>query len=91
MFSYALTLLDNHNLLEIWDFDRHPQLQILNGKIFIQLNRKLCLDKIDRLLTMVGQQDVVDDKDVSRINNGDQVACKSSSSSAPSSSPVVVC
>jgi len=69
-------LLDNENLLDIWDVDVHPNLTIKNGIIFFHLNRKLCLYKIYDFRKAVGMDGRVDDADISPTNNGDQVACK---------------
>lgn len=72
---YALFLLDNENLLDIWDLETHPNLTIKKGIIFFHLNRKLCLYKIYDFKTDVGMDGRVDDSDISPTNNGDQVAC----------------
>jgi len=69
-------MLDNENLLDIWDVDTHPNLTIRNGIIFFHLNRKLCLYKIYDFRKAVGMDGRVDDADISPTNNGDQVACK---------------
>lgn len=77
MIRYALFVLDNQNLQEIWDWKVHPNLTIIQGVVFFNQNRKLCLDKIYELVDRVGiKRDQVDDLDISRINNGDQAACK---------------
>ena len=74
---YALVLLDNENLLDLWDLETHPNLTIKNGIIFFHQNRKLCLYKIYDFRKAVGMDGRVDDADISPKNNGDQVACKS--------------
>jgi len=74
---YALFLLDNENLLDIWDLETHRNLTIRSGIIFFHLNRKLCLYKIYDFRKAVGMEGRVDDADISPTNNGDQVACKS--------------
>jgi len=73
---YALFLLDNENLLDIWNLETHRNLTIRNGVIFFHLNRKLCLYKIYDFRRAVGMDGKVDDADISPTNNGDQVACK---------------
>jgi len=73
---YALFLLDNENLLDLWDLEAHPNLTIRNGIIFFHLNRKLCLYKIYNFRRAIGMDGRVDDADISPTNNGDQVACK---------------
>ncbi len=73
---YALFVLDNQNLQDIWDFKTHPNLTILRGTVFFHQNHKLCLHKINELVRHVGLEGKVDDVDISKLNNGDQVACK---------------
>jgi len=73
---YALYLLDNENLLDIWDLETHRNLTIRNGIIFFHLNRKLCLYKIYDFRRAVGMDGQVGEPDISSTNNGDQVACK---------------
>ena len=75
-FRYALYMLDNENLLDIWDLGTHPNLTIKNGIIFFHLNRKLCLYKIYNFRKAIGMDGRVDDADISPTNNGDQVTCK---------------
>ena len=81
-YSYALIVLNNHNLQDIWNFNTHPDLRILNGLVFFQQNHKLCLDKIDHFVKSVGLEHNITEIDVDRLNNGDQVACKSALSLA---------
>ena len=87
---YALFLLDNENLLDLWDLDTHPNLTIKNGVIFFHLNRKLCLYKIYNFRRAVGMDGRVDDADISPTNNGDQVACKLYTSAFISCCPCVI-
>ena len=75
-FRYALFVLDNQNLQDIWDFKTHPNLTILRGTVFFHQNHKLCLHKIDELVRHIGHENKVDEVDISKLNNGDQVACK---------------
>ncbi|KAK2190050.1 hypothetical protein NP493_91g05005 [Ridgeia piscesae] len=72
---YALFVLDNQNLQEVWHVTKHPNLTIHNGKVFFHHNRKLCLNKIEEFIRSVGLENVTEEKDVSRTSNGDQVAC----------------
>lgn len=77
--NYALYVLDNRNLEELWDWhNRSSGLKIEHGKIFFHFNPKLCIDKIRELenYTNLTQADV---KDVSLTSNGDQIACNVSS------------
>ena len=79
LFRYALFVLDNHNLQDIWDLQTHPKLKIEKGKVFFHFNPKLCLNKIDDFVQYVGLENVTDNTDISRDTNGDQAACKYSS------------
>ncbi|KAG8180786.1 hypothetical protein JTE90_012965 [Oedothorax gibbosus] len=73
--SYALLVLDNQNLQELWDWkNRKTKLRILNGKIFFHFNSKLCPSKIQELKRYAETNDW-DDRDVSPSSNGDRVAC----------------
>ncbi|GFV13977.1 insulin receptor [Trichonephila clavipes] len=73
--NYALLILDNQNLQELWDWqNRKSKLKILNGKIFFHFNSKLCPSKIQELKKYAETVDW-DDRDVSPSSNGDRVAC----------------
>lgn len=74
-FSYALYVVDNRNLQELWNWESHKKLEIANGKIFFHLNPKLCIDKI-RKLESVAKLSLSDPIDVSLMSNGDRIACK---------------
>ena len=78
MFSFprhALVVIDNQNLKDIWDFDKHPVLAIEKGHVFFHYNRKLCLHLIDKLIEMSGISGT-DSDDVNRETNGDLIPCK---------------
>ncbi|CAH1796561.1 unnamed protein product [Owenia fusiformis] len=78
--GYALYLLDNENLQEIWDIETHPKLEIKHGKVFFHSNRKLCHSKI---LTFLNDSVIMDPRvkkshdtnDISDKSNGDQNTC----------------
>ncbi|XP_074651853.1 insulin-like peptide receptor [Tubulanus polymorphus] len=73
-FRYALFVIDNQNLLDIWNFTTHPKLKIGAGSsVLFQLNRKLCRNKIDVLINQLGLKDTITPEDIS--SNGDLVAC----------------
>jgi hypothetical protein len=74
-FRYALYVLDNQNLQDTWDLDKHLNFTIANGLMFFHFNRKLCLHKIYNLATHVGIRSRITDSDVSPTN-GDLVPCK---------------
>ncbi|KAI0216277.1 Insulin receptor [Lamellibrachia satsuma] len=71
---YALFVLDNQNLQEVWDVTKHPNLTVENGHVFFHHNRKLCLNKIEEFIHAIGLENVTGEKDVSPTTNGDQVA-----------------
>jgi hypothetical protein len=74
-FRYALYVLDNQNLQDTWDLDKHLNFSIANGLMFFHFNRKLCLHKIYNLASHVGIRTRITDSDVSPTN-GDLVPCK---------------
>lgn len=47
---YALLLLDNQNIQELWDWNDNRKLEIPNGTIFFHFNPKLCIEKIQKLV-----------------------------------------
>lgn len=76
---YALVVYESPNLENIWDMDTHPKLVVQNSeaKVSFHHNRKLCLNKIEKLVNQLGlNMSNLDDKDVSRTTNGDQAVCK---------------
>ncbi|XP_039275988.1 insulin receptor [Nilaparvata lugens] len=74
--KYALVVLDNQNLVELWDFgpSREERLRITRGKLFFHFNPKLCYFKIDNLRKYLGMPEFTDNE-VARNSNGDKVAC----------------
>ncbi|XP_044740793.1 insulin-like receptor isoform X2 [Chrysoperla carnea] len=74
--GYSLIVKDNQNLQELWDFSNHTnhKLQILNGRVQFHHNPKLCIDKIDALVAMIGLKNVREDE-IQRKTNGDKIAC----------------
>lgn len=66
--KYALTVMDNQNLQDLWDHN----VTIIGGKLFFHFNPKLCFYKIEQLKDR-GQ--VFLDEDVARSSNGDKIAC----------------
>ncbi|XP_050440178.1 insulin-like receptor [Adelges cooleyi] len=77
--KYALVVLDNQNLVELWDWSTRKQdgeLKIVNGRIFFHFNPKLCLYRIKELQTKLGPKfGKVDDLEVAPNSNGDKIAC----------------
>lgn len=64
---------DNSNLQELWEQNNSSHdLKILNGRVQFHYNPKLCQNKINYLVNMIGLQNVTDDEIQA---NGDKVAC----------------
>lgn len=73
--KYALVVLDNQNLQELWDWDnRQHSLNISRGRLFFHFNPKLCLSRIEKLRQVTGLPEF-SDLDVAPSSNGDKVAC----------------
>ncbi|CAK9825863.1 Insulin-like receptor [Anthophora retusa] len=72
--NHSLSVLDNQNLQELWDWNLHKEIKILSGSIFFHLNPKLCLYKIEKLREKAGLAPFTD-YDVAPNSNGDKVAC----------------
>ncbi|KAF7492360.1 Insulin receptor [Sarcoptes scabiei] len=83
--SYSLLILDNPNLQDLWTFkedefliNNEKRIKILNGKIFVHINPKLCFVKIRNMIKYVDIVDLKlpwDERDVSTHSNGDKVPC----------------
>lgn len=76
--KYVLSVFENDNLQELWQWDKRPQneFHIKNGRLFFQGNRKLCHSHIDKLQELTGLSPRYTDLEVSPKSNGDMVACK---------------
>lgn len=69
-------VLDNQNLLELWDWEtKGPHFEIPNGRLFFHFNPKLCIEKIQELKDIARLPDYTD-LEVAHNSNGDKVACK---------------
>lgn len=78
-------ILDNPNLQDLWTFkedefliNNEKRIKILNGKIFVHINPKLCFVKIRNMIKYVDIVDLKlpwDERDVSTHSNGDKVPC----------------
>ncbi|XP_041368267.1 putative molluscan insulin-related peptide(s) receptor [Gigantopelta aegis] len=71
--TYALYVMDNGNLQDLFTDKVSKNLRIKKGKVWFQHNRKLCFNKIESFLK--GINVTYDKTDVSRDNNGDQIPC----------------
>lgn len=69
----AFVVLDNQNLLDIWDWTNRT-LEITNGKLFFHFNPKLCLSKIDTLRIKANLPNFTEEE-VASTSNGDKIAC----------------
>nr|AVT56266.1 insulin receptor 1 [Jadera sanguinolenta] len=72
--KYALVVLDNQNLIELWDWEYRNTELVINGKLFFHFNPKLCLSKIEKLKEVAGLPDYTE-LEVASNSNGDKVAC----------------
>ena len=83
VYRYALVVVKNENLLDLWDINSlagsgTPPLQILNGGFFFQENPKLCINKIERFVHWSNMSHLLYDRErtMSVHSNGDEAACK---------------
>ncbi|KAG8301029.1 hypothetical protein J6590_062770 [Homalodisca vitripennis] len=73
--KYSLVVLDNQNLVELWDWEnKGKDFQIKRGRLFFHFNPKLCIDKITELKELAHLPDFTD-LEVAQNSNGDKVAC----------------
>uniref|UniRef100_A0A8C4R4F3 Tyrosine-protein kinase receptor n=1 Tax=Eptatretus burgeri TaxID=7764 RepID=A0A8C4R4F3_EPTBU len=73
--KYSFSVIDNQNLQQLWDWNHH-KLTISQGKMFFQLNPKLCLSEIHRMEEKTGTQGMHKPTDISPKTNGDQASCE---------------
>lgn len=78
--TYAITVRDNNNLRELWNWSLKPNLNIEPKKIFFHFNPKLCLSQIDKLreVAHVPKPEPNESRiqyEVSDVSNGNEVAC----------------
>lgn len=71
---YAFYVVDNQNLVEIWDWTNRT-LEMKRGRLLFHLNSKLCRSKIEELAQKVNLKPSFTDFEVS-TSNGEKVACK---------------
>lgn len=72
--NYAMLVLENQNLQELWDWDTKPNFKILKNRLFFHYNPKLCLHHIMKLIDIVHQTNVTD-VEVSKESNGYKFPC----------------
>ncbi|XP_077331658.1 insulin receptor [Lithobates pipiens] len=73
--DYAFYALDNTNLRQLWDWQKH-NLTILKGKLFFHYNPRLCLQEIQEMVRITGAKDRQDKNDIATKTNGDQASCE---------------
>lgn len=82
--DYSLLVIDNANLQELFSWNRSmnnfnnpaqvPQIKLGRGRVYFQLNPKLCLNKIYELSNYTNIKNF-SESDVSDLSNGDKAAC----------------
>ncbi|XP_075929150.1 insulin-like growth factor 1 receptor isoform X2 [Petromyzon marinus] len=74
--NYSFYVLDNQNLQQLWDWDRHS-LTIERGKMFFHSNPKLCPAEIHQMANKTGTWGRQDESEISGKTNGNQASCES--------------
>ncbi|XP_028649838.1 insulin receptor-related protein-like isoform X1 [Erpetoichthys calabaricus] len=74
--NYTLYVLDNQNLMQLWDWDHH-NLSIPVGKMYFAFNPKLCLSQIYEMEKVTGTQGRQNKAEINPRTNGDRASCKS--------------
>lgn len=72
--NYSLVVLENENLVKLWDMDDKFNLTILNGTLSFHNNPQLCPKEIERLAERVGLKKTIDFASVEK-DNGDRYNC----------------
>uniref|UniRef100_A0AAZ3RTX2 Tyrosine-protein kinase receptor n=1 Tax=Oncorhynchus tshawytscha TaxID=74940 RepID=A0AAZ3RTX2_ONCTS len=73
--GYSFYAHDNQNLRQLWDWTQH-NLSILQGRMFFQLNAKLCMSEIRKMEEVTGTRDRHTKNNIVSKTNGDQASCK---------------
>uniref|UniRef100_A0A4W5LGQ0 Receptor L-domain domain-containing protein n=1 Tax=Hucho hucho TaxID=62062 RepID=A0A4W5LGQ0_9TELE len=73
--GYSFYAHDNQNLRQLWDWTQHT-LSILQGRMFFQLNAKLCMSEIRKMEEVTGTRDRHTKNNIVSKTNGDQASCK---------------
>ncbi|KAG9332232.1 hypothetical protein JZ751_015523 [Albula glossodonta] len=73
--NYSFYALDNQNLRQLWDWDKH-NLTILQGRLFFHYNSKLCMSQIRRMAEVTGTKNRQTNYDIAIKTNGDQASCE---------------
>nr|XP_025042307.1 insulin receptor isoform X2 [Pelodiscus sinensis] len=73
--NYSFYALDNQNLRQLWDWNKH-NLTIARGKLFFHYNPKLCLSEIHKMEEISGTKGRQERNDIALKTNGDQASCE---------------
>ncbi|KAK9889047.1 hypothetical protein WA026_004327 [Henosepilachna vigintioctopunctata] len=73
--KFAVVVLDNQNLQDLWEWKDNRTLKIDHGRLFFHFNPKLCLDKIRILENKTGLSPPFTELEVANSSNGDKIAC----------------
>ncbi|XP_075063067.1 insulin receptor [Mixophyes fleayi] len=73
--DYSFYALDNTNLRQLWDWQKH-NLTIVKGKLFFHYNPRLCLREIRDMVNITGAEGRQDKNDIATKTNGDQASCE---------------
>ncbi|XP_066491075.1 insulin receptor isoform X2 [Tiliqua scincoides] len=73
--NYSFYALDNQNLRQLWDWNKH-NLTIARGKLFFHYNPRLCLSEIHKMEEISGTKERQEKNDIAPKTNGDQASCE---------------
>ncbi|XP_069505328.1 insulin receptor [Ambystoma mexicanum] len=73
--NYSFYALDNQNLRQLWDWNKH-KMTIMKGKLFFHYNPKLCLSEIHKMEEISGTKDRQETNNIASKTNGDQASCE---------------
>uniref|UniRef100_A0AAZ3S6U2 Tyrosine-protein kinase receptor n=1 Tax=Oncorhynchus tshawytscha TaxID=74940 RepID=A0AAZ3S6U2_ONCTS len=72
--NYSFYALDNQNLRQLWDWDKH-NLTILQGRMFFLHNSKLCMSEIRKMEVVTGTKERGIKNEIGRTDR-DQASCE---------------
>lgn len=70
MNNHSFIIFDNPNFNDLFYDDQ--QVEVLNGKLFVHFNPKLCFDKIEKF---IGGSKMIDNFNRAKLSNGDKAYC----------------
>ncbi|XP_029542574.1 insulin receptor-like [Oncorhynchus nerka] len=73
--NYSFYALDNQNLRQLWDWNKH-NLTILQGRMFFLHNAKLCMSEIRKMEEVTGTKGRDIKNEIAGRTNGDQASCE---------------